>query len=70
MFLVVSLERELRLEGRLAAEDVTDEELLILLINLFYRCRSLVGGWLDKRVKSSKSHSICVHFNGRRFSSI
>lgn len=63
MFLVVSFERELRLEGRLAAEDVTDEELLILLINLFYWCRSLAAGWLDKRVKSSKLHSVCVHFD-------
>ena len=35
MLLVVSLEREFSLECRLAAEHVTDEELLILLVYLF-----------------------------------
>ena len=35
MLLIVSFERELCLECRLAAEHITDEELLILLVYLF-----------------------------------
>ena len=69
MFLVVSLQRELRLECCLAVEDVTDEELLILLVCLFEECRGLAGGRLYKRGRNSKSHSVCVHFDDRRFTS-
>ena len=58
----MSFERELGLEGGLAAEDVTDEKLLILLVDFWDYSRTFHRACLDERT-ACILWSTCVHFD-------